>query len=107
MEARARQVCGSVFAGQQEHAVGEVESDFLKREIGPGDVPAQQLDAIAVVCDQLGRLIGVDPELPGDERFAAQARVHSSPRHIVDQPEGIRLLGEKMYAFGKEHRTNA
>ena len=62
-------------------------------------------DAIAVVCDQLGRFIDVDTELPGDERFAAHAPVHPSPSHIVDQPEGVCLFGEKMDAFGKEHRN--
>lgn len=90
----------SVLAWQQQHVVGEVEGDFLEREIGERDVLGDQQVPVSIGGTCRGGAVGPHGKLPDDEVFTIDFWVIRPRRHEVDQPVGTGCLGEVLHAFG-------
>ena len=84
----------SVFAGQHQGALVEIELEFIERKVGELDNLARDLSSGAIIGDRERCAIIGDRQCPDPELFCTDARCDLVRGDQIDQPVGTCLLGE-------------
>ena len=64
-----------IFAGQQDDAVGEIQRDFLQREVREGERLGEYRVAVAVLSGEGGGTVGMHAKRPELERLGGHALI--------------------------------
>jgi hypothetical protein len=100
--ARARR--WSVLAGQMDHIVGKVQSDFIQRKIGVLDLLGEHDVAVAIVARKRSGSVGPYGELPDLKFLGGDSLVVGlNDRDFVQKPIRPTVLGNVLRAVGVEN----
>src|ERR1700733_1073352 len=94
----------SVLAWQVDYVVGEVQRDFIQREICVLDFLSEHDVAVAIVARKRSASVGTYGELP-DLKFVGgdSLVVRLNDRDFVQKPIRLTLLGNVLGAVGMEN----
>ena len=102
MPARAER--WSILAWQVDDVVGEVQSDFLQREIGMFDLLGEHDIAVAIVARKLSGPVGTYGEFPDLKLLGGNSLVVGlNDRDLVQKPICSTVLGNVLCAVGVEN----
>lgn len=89
-----------ILARQQDHVIGEIEADFIKRKIREGDVSAVNHVVVAVAANESGGMIWLDCQRPELKVFMSNAWFALAEGNRVDQPICSTVFGHILRPFG-------
>ena len=86
----------SVLAGQMDHVVGEIQCDFIQREIGVLDLLGEHDVAVAIVAGERSGSVGTHGELPDLKFLGGNSLVVGlNDRDFVEKPIRPTVLASK------------
>jgi len=94
----------SVLAWQVDHVVGEIQRDFIQREIGVLDLLGEHDVAVAIVARKRGGSVGTHGEFPDLKFFGGDTLVVGlNDRNLVQKPICPAVLGNVLRSVGVEN----